>query len=307
MLKAADALAAAGYGVRVVSTASVDWARKADRRLHRNRFWKWQCVDYSRDHLFRYFWSGLWQKSILAVTKAARVSCSWDLVARSLGRVYPELVRTVAAEPAELVYGGTSGALAAIVDVARLMGSPYAVDLEDFHTGEGQPDPERRAWMEQIESRALSGASFATAAGDAMASAYARKYSTRPITIHNTFSLPRQKPSFTVSNGALRLYWCSQTVGPGRGLEDAVLAMGQKGLAGELHLRGAPVDGYLDHLRQLADSAAHRLKIVWHPPTDPDSMVPAARGHDIGLALEQPVDQNKQICLSNKAFSPTCW
>ena len=303
MVKAADALAEAGYAVRVISTACVDWAIRADRHLHGRRLWRWQCLHYSRSHLFRYLWSGLRQKSSRAIAKAISGGDTWKLVARAQGRLYPELVGAITSESADLVYGGTFGALPAIMEAARRLGIPYAVDLEDFHTGEGWPDAIRRAWMERIESRVLESASFATTASDAMAAAYAGRYSIQPITIHNTFSLPRQEPSFRVSNGALRLYWFSQRIGPGRGLEEAVLAMGQAGIAGELHLRGRPAGGYLNQLRQLGNLKARRLEIVWHAPSDPDSMVSLARGHDVGLALEQPLDVNRQICMTNKVFT----
>jgi hypothetical protein len=48
MVKAADALQAAGYAVRVVSTNSTPWAAAADRTLHAARTWRWDVVDYAR-------------------------------------------------------------------------------------------------------------------------------------------------------------------------------------------------------------------------------------------------------------------
>ena len=74
---------------------------------------------------------------------------------------------------------------------------------------------------------------------------------------------------------------------PGRGLEDAVAALGRAGVAGELTLRGRAQAGYLEALRQLAATHAPRLSIVHQPPAPPDAMVDLARGYDVGLALEQ--------------------
>ena len=49
MLKAADALHAAGYAVRVVSANHTPWAQAADREVVRSRGWKWTVVDYARE------------------------------------------------------------------------------------------------------------------------------------------------------------------------------------------------------------------------------------------------------------------
>src|SRR6266581_6118915 len=62
MLKAADAFAGAGYKVRMVSTKHMAWAVEADQDIRRTRAtsWKWNVVDYRRDHAPKtYFWSGL--------------------------------------------------------------------------------------------------------------------------------------------------------------------------------------------------------------------------------------------------------
>src|SRR5882672_11962805 len=49
MLKAADALAGAGYDVRVVSTNHTPWAAAADRKVLATRAWASTVVDYDRD------------------------------------------------------------------------------------------------------------------------------------------------------------------------------------------------------------------------------------------------------------------
>src|SRR5215470_3405633 len=50
MLKAADALAGAGYSVRIVSARYIAWATDADVEICRTRAktWDWTVVDYSR-------------------------------------------------------------------------------------------------------------------------------------------------------------------------------------------------------------------------------------------------------------------
>ncbi len=122
--------------------------------------------------------------------------------------------------------------------------------------------------------------------------------------IHNTFPLPTREPDFArVDPDTLKLYWFSQTIGPGRGLEDAVAAAGRASVPIEFTLRGRAQDGYLEGLRQLATTHAPLLTIVHQPPAAPDTMVELARGYDVGLALEQMDPLNRQLCLTNKAFT----
>src|SRR5207244_9506706 len=111
-------------------------------------------------------------------------------------------------------------------------------------------------------------------------------------------------PDFLRSDpSTLRLYWFSQTIGPGRGLEDTVAAAGCANVPIELTLRGRPQAGYLGLRRGLAAAQAPRLAIVHQPPASPDAMVDAARAYDVGLALELMAVRNRQLCLTNKAFT----
>jgi hypothetical protein len=62
-----------------------------------------------------------------------------------------------------------------------------------------------------------------------IADAYSAKYNVRPAPIHNTFSI-----NFAAApnrRGPVRLYWFSQTLGPGRGLGDVITAVGRCGIS----------------------------------------------------------------------------
>jgi hypothetical protein len=228
------------------------------------------------------------------------------LAARAYTRAYPELVAAIVRQPADLVYGGTTGALAAVACAARAMGVPYALDLEDFHSAEhaGSPDADLTCRLaERVEQGVLSDAAFLTAGSAAIAEAYAGRYGVRAVTINNTFPLPGWSPDCKPTSGPLRLYWFSQTIGPGRGLEDAVRAMGIADIPGELHLRGTSANGYVERLQCLAAAVAPRLTITGHAPLTPDAMIEACRPYDVGLALEQPPPPNRAICLTNKIFT----
>ena len=308
MLKAADAFASASYQVRVVATCHEPWAIEADRDVRSRRPWPVEIVNYRRGESgMTYWWTG-------ARHKAARMAAAAfgpdrtpiPIVARAFGRVHTELVRAIAAMPADLIYGGTTGALAPIAEAGRRMGVPYGIDLEDLHSGESSgPDAAfTDALAARVERWVLERAAFATTSSEAIAGAYLDEYGVSPTVVHNTFSLPPRRPDFSRTDpGRLRIYWFSQTIGPDRGLEDAVLAAGRAGVPTELTLRGRPLPGYIGALQALAAAHAPKLTVVHHAPAPPDSMVDLARGHDIGLALEQLNARNHGLAQSNKLFT----
>jgi hypothetical protein len=309
MIKAADALTGAGHRVRVVSAHYSSWLASLDDEVRRARRWGWSKVECSRaGALGRYLWTGGRMRLAKAMVEVAGPARSpLPLVVRAYTRLHSELVRAILAEPADLVYGGTAGALAATAEAARRMGVPYALDLEDFHSGE-EAGPSSAgladALAARIEGAVLGHAAFLTAAGPALAEAYTSAYGVRPVPINNTFPLPRKPPTLAAEPGpGLRLYWFSQTIGPGRGLEDVVRAMGLAGIAGELHLRGRAIAGYMTALCRLGEETAPRLKIVHLEPAAPDAMIELCGGYDVGLALEQGHVPNRALCLTNKALT----
>ena len=308
MLKSADALAGAGYDVRVVATSTEPWATDADREVRARRHWPVTTICYDKAGSGpTYWWTGArrrMSRAVVGLVGAERAAL--PLVARSVGRVHAELVRALTAQPADLMYGGTTGALAAVAEAGRITGTPYALDLEDFHSGENGGADARfnDAMAAHIEQAVLPGAAFLTTSSEPIAAAYFDAYRLMPRVIHNTFPLPHRTPDFTrVDPSRLRLYWFSQSIGPGRGLEDAIAAAGRAGIAAELALRGRPLPGYLESLRQLAVAHAPRLSVTHQAPAPPDEMIDLARGYDVGLALERMDVRNHQLALSNKALT----
>jgi glycosyltransferase involved in cell wall biosynthesis len=306
MLKAADALAGAGYDVRVVSTNHTPWAAVADRKVLATRAWGSTVVDYDRDTArLTQVATGVrfrMAKALSSAMGSSRVPI--PVVIRAYSRIHDELVRAVAAEPADFVYGGTTGALAAVAESAARLRVPYGIDFEDLHSAEHAPDSEgTNVLAARIERQVIGSAAFATAGSPMIADAYERSYGIRPIPVHNTFSIAASLGADERDVRPLRLYWFSQTLGPGRGLEDILRGIGRMGGAVELHLRGRPIPLYLDALMSLQRQVAPRLTIVQHDPATPDDMVRLAQPYDAGLACDEPVGLSRQFCLANKVFT----
>jgi glycosyltransferase involved in cell wall biosynthesis len=308
MLKAADALAAGGYEVRVVATQHEPWAVAADDDVRSRRAWPVTVVDYRRDGNPPLYWrSGLVHRAARATARAAGADrVPFAVVARAFARVHDALVEAIAAQPSDLIYGGTTGALAAIAEAGRRSRTPFAIDFEDFHRAETS-GPEARlvgALAARVEQSVAAAAAFVTTSSEAIAAEYRRVCGIDAAVVHNTFPLPTASPDFSRSDPSLlRLFWFSQTIGPGRGLEQAVTAIGRVDVNAELTLLGRTHASFVENLAAIARTGAPRLRIVHRAPLPPDAIVDAVRGHDIGLALELSPPRNRAICLTNKALT----
>lgn len=306
MLKAADALHDAGYRVRVVSAVHTPWAFDADTRLAATRRWTWRPVPYGRPYAF-----GAWLRSGVRHHLARRLAAmSPDaapapIVKAAFARVHRELVTAVLEERADLIYGGSTGAIAATAEAGRRSGTPFGVDFEDLHSDEQDPEDDRlsNALGGPIMRLAADGASFVTAGSAAIARACADEIGIEAIAINNVFPLPAPPVMRAEGPHELRLYWFSQTIGRNRGLEDVVRAVGLVGCPAALVLRGQPAAGYMATLARLAVEVAPSLRIEVLPPSPPDSMVDQCRPFDIGISAEQGHVRNRQLNLPNKALT----
>jgi glycosyltransferase involved in cell wall biosynthesis len=308
MLKAADALHAAGYAVRVVSAVHTPWAFEADTRLVGTRQWKWRPVPYGRQYAFgAWLRSGVRHRIARVIASVSPQTAPGAIVAEAFARAHREMVTAVLEERADLIYGGSTGAIAAAAEAGRRSGTPFGVDFEDFHSEEQDPEDGRlsNALGGPIMRLAANGASFVTAGSAAIARACADEFGINAVAINNVFPLPSTPPANRDRQGQkeLRLYWFSQTIGRRRGLEDIVRAVGLMGRPATLYLRGRAADGYLSTLEQYSRQAAPSLRIEVLPPSAPDSMIDECRPFDVGIAAEGGHVRNRHLSLSNKALT----
>lgn len=254
---------------------------------------------------------------LLRRTRHKLVKKFWDqfsfdsaLHLAAISHVAPELFRASMRCEADLYIAHHPEALPAATRAARKFGAKAGYDAEDLHTGMWAGPQGPGLWDQlvgKIERHYLPLCSYLTSAAPGFSENYEEKYGvSRPTTILNVFPISERPLSFRPSNPTtpLRLYWFSQTIGEKRGLEEVVRALGfLQDCDVELHLRGNWAAGYRDKLLTLASSVGlDRRRIIDQPPAPPDEMVRLAAQYDIGLALEQPVDENRSLCLSNKLF-----
>src|SRR5262249_18327136 len=157
------------------------------------------------------------------------------------------------------------------------------------------------------ESRYLFQCRHLTAASPGIARAYRDRYGISMTPILNVFPLTQAPVEAAASrdrkqSDPLSIYWFSQTIGPGRGLELFIQAMGKMPGRVILSLRGSDFLGYSARLTTLAAEAGVADAIRFLPSASSDEMARLAAQHDIGLASELGTPPNRAISLTNKIF-----
>jgi glycosyltransferase involved in cell wall biosynthesis len=128
----------------------------------------------------------------------------------------------------------------------------------------------------------------------------------RPIVIHNVFPWgERGKIDGQVKDrkgSSLSLYWYSQVIGEGRGIEDAILACGLLKEKVQIHLRGSVSCEVKDKFLSLARDCGIEKNLYFHQPVPAAELLSRTVEHDVGLALEQPFTLSRRLSVTNKFF-----
>ncbi len=306
LVKEADALQAAGYRTHVVAADLAASLRAMDQTILARA--RWSCTLVGRGTLPGYaFLTFLQRGSQWLLGKGWVKWGGVPLAVTAHHRLTRKLGNVAAGIPADLYHAHNLGALPAAAHAAKSNGAKLGFDAEDFHSGELTEEQESRgshAARQILEASFLSRCDLLTAASPGIAAEYHRLYGVTMQTILNVFPLDEApvQPKEPRGDGFLRLYWFSQTIGGGRGLEPLVAALGRMKQPTRLYLRGKPADGFLDHLRELALREGLKDVIEVLPVTPPGDLIRESAGFDLGLGLEMNHPRNRAICLTNKIF-----
>ncbi len=195
--------------------------------------------------------------------------------------------------------------------VARTLlgdGRRVGVDMEDWFSEDLLPEARRHRplrLLRSLEGDLLRRGACSFCPSDAMADALAETYGCRrPMVIYNAFPWSDRDgldntAADRVDRSLPSLYWFSQTLGPGRGIEDLLAALPLMRGACEIHLRGAGAPGFAEWIAaRLPGAWRHRLFL--HDPVDNAALLPRIAEHDIGFAGELTYCRNKVLTVSNK-------
>jgi glycosyltransferase involved in cell wall biosynthesis len=193
-----------------------------------------------------------------------------------------------------------------LLDVGRRV----AIDFEDWYSEDLLPSDRAHrpiALITACERRLLNEAVYATTTSHALANALAQTYDCPlPSVVYNSFltteydaidGLSLDRPDFDMPS----VTWFSQTVGPGRGLEDLVVAMGLGKKPYQLHIRGTPRPGFDAVLREMAPEAA-RPRIQFHLQVPQRELLSRLAEHDVGFCGELDAPKSRNMTITNKMF-----
>jgi glycosyltransferase involved in cell wall biosynthesis len=95
------------------------------------------------------------------------------------------------------------------------------------------------------------------------------------------------------------IHWFSQTLGPGRGLEDLFAALPLVEYTAEIHLRGNPAEGFKAWLLERVPES-WRDRIFFHGLVSNEELLSRIAEHDIGFAGEVPYCRSRDLTVTNK-------
>jgi glycosyltransferase involved in cell wall biosynthesis len=298
VFKEALTLAAAGYAVVILTAIYSDALLKEDRRLIAGC-----AVQYE-------FYSDLRFGGINAVRQRLEKKLAIVLQSRfqletiySLGTGPRALVRRCKKLDADL-YIMHQEMPTCIGGRLIKQGYRVAFDLEDWYAEDLLPSARAQRPLQLLraaESFALQHGVYCTTTSQVLAGQLAQAYrSAAPRVIYNVFPSPKEPVTEQkYFSRPLKLFWFSQTIGPGRGLEEFIKLSGFMPTGIELHLLGKARDGYENLLTSLMP-AQHSL--YFHPLVPEPQLAAKIAEFDIGLALELAVPPSRNYTITNKFF-----
>jgi glycosyltransferase involved in cell wall biosynthesis len=309
VVKEATALAQAGYAVRVVHARGglARW-RTFDSELtlppgvQRSVIGWSQSEPGERSLYQRSRWRHrLWRAAPTFLRDVPGVA------ERVLGRLYPELWRMAADQVADLYIGHYPAGLAAAATAALQHQTLLGFDSEDLHAQEGLPvQSSTRTWVAALEARLLPRCVHLSAASELIAEALRASYGCPlPVTVRNTFPEPSActaAPTRERQDQGLALYWFSQTIGAGRGLEWTIAALARVRGDVHLYLRGEISNSERARLVAIATQHGCTGRVHFLQPVRPEQLHVCSQAFDIGLALELSESPSRDLTVTNKLY-----
>lgn len=192
----------------------------------------------------------------------------------------------------------------------RLMGQGrrVGVDMADWFSEDLLPQARRRRplrLLRFLERELIRRGACATCPSRAMSDALADEYGHAPPTVvYNAFPWAERQAvdgqrKDRRNTGIASICWYSQTLGPGRGLEDLVAAMPFIENEAEIHLRGRAAPGMEEWIRSRVPERWQQ-RVFFHPLVPNDELLSRIAEHDIGFAGEMKYCRSRDLTVTNK-------
>lgn len=302
-MKEVDTLTDQGYDVTVIYCFYQQWAEEFDKKLLDTSKAKFICCGGTPQHgKLLHYKTRLRQK---LCQKLFKITPKAGIAENAISRTHAEALAAAKSIKSDLYIAHNLGALPAAVLAAKHHGTKAGYDAEDMHSGQFENQKDVFYLINKyIEEKYFPSTSYFTAASSLIARAYKEVYQyLKPVTIDNVF--PKVGFQFKERvNQPLKLFWFSQTVGEGRGLEDIITALSKVKAQTEFHLLGKCSVEYQQRLQALCRQTGYNAdQLIIHAPIAPVDIFQFANQFDIGMATELNTPLNRDICLTNKIFT----
>lgn len=302
IVKEAFTLLDAGYQVTLIYQFRVAWAETLDQEILKDeRLKSIRVGGHPAENPRTYLFTRIRYKLSQSLAKLFGIK----LIAQyAIGRCTLELIHQAKKIKADVYIAHNLAALPAAVFAAKKNKAKSGFDAEDFHRHEVYDNPQQFdvRLKTHLEDRFLPTLDYLTTASPLISEAYQELYqSLKPHTILNVF--PKENVDEIKSNGTIKLFWFSQTIGKDRGLETIIKAIGNGRQQLELHLLGEHNSDIKNYFDQIATENKVFHPICYYHPIAPDQIISFAQQFDIGLAAEIGIPKNREICLTNKIFT----
>lgn len=319
MVKEADALTSAGYRVCVLGGAYAADLKQRDLDLAAGRDWEYRIAYDVMSNPRARLWLKTQRKLGFLIWRRLSLANRWQIFYGT-----GSLQRAVTGLNADLTIAHWEAALPAVVAQLR-RGRRVGVDMEDWFSEDLLPSARVSrpiGLLQEYERQLLRYGVHSSCTSDAMAEALVDRYGCRrPLTIRNVFPakdretmdgqwkdrpdlakfVRRNEFAFDRPAAApVSIHWYSQTVGPGRGLEELMVAAGSLTGDFEIHLRGES-EKYRTWLDSLLDDRL-RGRLHLHPLAPNDELLSRIAEHDVGFAGEQTEPPSRNLTITNKFF-----
>ena len=225
----------------------------------------------------------------------------------ALGYDYKNYLLKLKSERSDLYIGHEEMSMALSKDLIET-GHHVIFDFEDWHSKDLMPKDRRYRplkLLEHLEAFLLKKACYCYTTSHAMSKALASYYEvSRPRVIYNSFRTSERQHMDSrfvdrTDKDLPSLFWFSQVISAGRGLELLFKALSLCNQPCQLHLRGSITDVYREHLEQ---KCPQHVNLYIHDLVHKSELISRIKEHDIGIAFEDDTPENKDLTISNKIF-----
>ncbi len=225
----------------------------------------------------------------------------------ALGYDFNNYLKKLLTENADIYIGHEEMSMALGKELIK-KGKKVAFDFEDWHSKDLLPyDRAHRPikLLEHLENYLLNKSAYCYTTSDAMATALSHYYNApKPQVVYNSF-LASSRMNMDGHYKDIKhhqltsVYWFSQVIGPGRGLELLFEALPMVQTPFQLHLRGRISDNYRQLLITLTPK---HIELYFHDLVSPEELISRIAEHDLGIAFEETKPESRNYTITNKVF-----